>query len=37
MKVQASAGKPQAEVEREIVAAIAAWMRTTAGPASPRS
>ena len=34
MKVQASAGKPQAEVEREIVAAIAAWMRTTA--ARPR-
>jgi predicted alpha/beta-hydrolase family hydrolase len=37
MKVQASAGKPQADVEREIVAAIAAWMRSTAAQASPRS
>jgi predicted alpha/beta-hydrolase family hydrolase len=37
MKVQASAGKPQAEIEREIVAAIAAWMRTTAAQAAPRS
>jgi predicted alpha/beta-hydrolase family hydrolase len=36
MKVQASAGKPQGEVEREIIAAIAAWMRTTAGQASSR-
>jgi predicted alpha/beta-hydrolase family hydrolase len=35
LKVQAAAGKPQAEVEREIVAAIAAWMRTHAPPASP--
>ncbi len=31
LKVLASAGRPQAEVEREIVAAIAAWMRTHAG------
>ncbi len=31
MKVQASAGRPQAEVEREIVQAIADWMRAHAG------
>ena len=31
MKVQAAAGRPQAEVEREIVAAIADWMRAQAG------
>ena len=31
LKVQASAGRPQAEVEGEIVAAIADWMRTHAG------
>ena len=27
MKVQASAGRPQAEVEREIIATMADWMR----------
>jgi predicted alpha/beta-hydrolase family hydrolase len=37
MKVQASAGKPQAEVEGEIVAAIAAWMRTHTPVPSGRS
>ena len=31
LKVQAAAGRPQAEVEREIVQAIADWMRATAG------
>jgi predicted alpha/beta-hydrolase family hydrolase len=30
LKVQAAAGRPQAEVETEIVAAIAAWMRAQA-------
>lgn len=38
MKVQASAGRSQAEVEREIVATMADWMRThalSAPPAAP--
>jgi predicted alpha/beta-hydrolase family hydrolase len=36
LKVQAAAGRPQVEVETEIVTAIASWMRThAAAPASP--
>ena len=35
MKVQASAGRPQAEVEREIVQAIADWMRAQVDPRRP--
>ena len=37
MKVQASAGKPQAEVDTEIVTAIAGWMRArAAAPTWPK-
>ena len=35
MKVQASAGRPQADVEREIIATMAAWMRAHAGLPTP--